>query len=108
MLSKKQYEYFKAQVLKYESNPIQAKPEVKPIAIQTDETPEITLLESLNDMRDQYLEMEKNKQAQIDLAACRAYYLVLRMLEGKKTKQFIKQFCEDQLDDNDWEERRNN
>ena len=108
MLSKKQYEYFKAQVFKYESNLIQAQPEVISIGIQTDETPEYTLIESLNDMKDQYLELEKNNEAEVNLAVGKAYYLVSKMFEAKRTKQFIKQFCEDQLDDNDWEERRIN
>lgn len=98
MSSEKQYKYFKAQVAKYEAQ----RKKVTSIAIQTDETPENTLIESLNEMRDRYREMEKSKNHSVSLAVGEAYYLVNEMIEQKRTKQYIKNVCEQEMTNNGW------
>ena len=55
MISDKQYKFFKKQVEEYENEGSNPKSEV---GIQTDETPENTLIESLNDMMVKYNEKE--------------------------------------------------
>ena len=83
-ISEKQYKYFLAQTKKYEENV--ATTTTNEIGCQTDETPEMLLIESMNDMSAQYNEVRSDLDMFIRKFK-NIMDIIQRLLEDKTTKK---------------------
>ena len=101
-------EYEKVEVI------VTEKKETKEIGIQTDETPEQMFVDSMNDMRDDYLKLERIKQGQDSvmeeyLLDNRELYDVIKrinsMLKNKRdTRKNIIEYSDGVVKDSDYVE----
>ena len=112
-INEKQYKLFKARVLEYEKNKVieraAERKETKEIEIQTDETPEYLLIESMNDMKDEYLKVKGDNEKLVKCLndmrrVSKALFDTIKQIKGMlKVKQFTKkdiiQYCEYQIED---------
>ena len=87
-------EYEKVEVI------VTEKKETKEIGIQTDETPEQMFVDSMNDMRDDYLKLERIKQGQDSVMEeylrdyRELYYVIKRINSMLKNKRETKDIIE--------------